>query len=132
MLNPTARKFVDGVTIYESQYAIGNTGPLYLCDFGNARVSEKHQGGGAMPLRCQPPEIIFDMPWGPKVDMWSVGIVVSTSLINFLLSLYFWNLCGCYHKDRFSILNTLLGMGLTGTEQALQSLRLRESRAQRS
>lgn len=76
---------VDGITIHVSQFSLESFGPLYLCDFGEARVGSRHEGI-AMPLQYRAPEIILGMPWGHSVDMWSVGLLVWRPL--FFLSIY--------------------------------------------
>ncbi|KAI5863435.1 kinase-like protein [Durotheca rogersii] len=74
LVRPSSRKMVDGITIHVSQFMLKSFGPLYLCDFGDARVGSEHEGI-AMPIQYRAPEIILDMPWSHSVDMWSVGLL---------------------------------------------------------
>ncbi|KAL5315917.1 hypothetical protein ACEPPN_016791 [Leptodophora sp. 'Broadleaf-Isolate-01'] len=74
LVRPSSRKTIDGVTIHVSQFLLENFGPLYLCDFGEARVGSHHEGI-AMPIQYRAPEIILGMSWGHSVDMWSVGLL---------------------------------------------------------
>ncbi|KAI1338589.1 kinase-like protein [Xylariaceae sp. FL0016] len=75
MDKPTARKMAGG------PYGIGiPTGPLFLCDFGEARIGSQHEGV-AMPIQYRAPEIILDMPWGRSVDMWSAGLLAWDLLV---------------------------------------------------
>ncbi|KAJ8128705.1 hypothetical protein O1611_g4929 [Lasiodiplodia mahajangana] len=74
LVRPSSRKMVDGITIHVSQFLLGSFGPLYLCDFGEARVGSQHEGT-AMPIQYRAPEIILGMSWGHSVDMWSVGLL---------------------------------------------------------
>ncbi|KAG7152069.1 Dual specificity protein kinase CLK2 like [Verticillium longisporum] len=71
---PSPRKQTDEVTIQVSQYVLGGAGPLTICDLGQARIGDEHFGN-AMPLPYRAPEVILDMPWGYRVDNWSVGLL---------------------------------------------------------
>jgi serine/threonine protein kinase len=74
--DPCPRKLTEmGSTIYTSRLMMGGVGPLYLCDFGLARIGSEHEGM-AMPLQYRAPEVIFGMKWGHAVDMWSVALTV--------------------------------------------------------
>ena len=54
-----------------------SAGPLVLCDLGEARVgSEKHEGD-IMPGIYRAPEVVLEMAWDTKVDIWAVGVMVS-------------------------------------------------------
>lgn len=70
-----SRKMVDGITIHISQFLLESSGPLYLCDFGEARLGSQ-QDGIAMPIQYRAPEVILGMSWGHSVDLWSVGLLV--------------------------------------------------------
>ncbi|KAH8909630.1 kinase-like protein [Coniochaeta sp. PMI_546] len=74
IIRPSARKIVDGVTIHVSQFLLESFGPLYLCDFGDARTGNQHEGI-AMPIQYRAPEIVLGMCWGHSVDLWSVGLL---------------------------------------------------------
>lgn len=50
-------------------------GPLVICDFGAARIGDKH-AGDVMPGLYRAPEIILGMEWDSKIDIWSVGVMV--------------------------------------------------------
>ncbi|KAI1460369.1 CMGC protein kinase [Annulohypoxylon moriforme] len=85
--SPPPRKEIGDRTIYVSRAMIGNTGPLFLCDFGEARIG-REQSGTAMPTSYRAPEVILGMKWGYPVDMWSVALVAwdlleSKNLFNF-------------------------------------------------
>ncbi|KAL9945820.1 hypothetical protein ACHAO5_004487 [Verticillium nonalfalfae] len=71
---PSPRKQTDEVTTQVSQYVLGGAGPLTICDLGQARIGDEHSGN-AMPLPYRAPEVILDMPWGYRVDNWSVGLL---------------------------------------------------------
>jgi len=60
-------------------------GPSVICDFGAARIGEKHTGD-VMPGVYRAPEIIMGMEWNSKIDMWSFGVMVC-NLISFLFKL---------------------------------------------
>ncbi|KAI0105551.1 kinase-like protein [Nemania sp. FL0031] len=71
--NPGPRKVLKDRTIYRSRVVIGNIGPLYLCDFGNAHIGEEGSGI-AMSISFRAPEVILGMKWSYPIDMWSVGV----------------------------------------------------------
>ncbi|EFE37763.1 hypothetical protein TRV_07602 [Trichophyton verrucosum HKI 0517] len=70
---PIARKVLDDRTIYVSQPMPINTGLPVLCDFGEARIGDKHKGD-VMPGIYRAPEVILDMEWDSKVDIWAAGL----------------------------------------------------------
>ncbi|KAK5102478.1 hypothetical protein LTR70_000334 [Exophiala xenobiotica] len=76
--HPTPRKIVDDtLTIYtrrplptpkDDRYGVS-----VLCDFGEARIGETHKTGPLVqPHNSRAPEVIFEIPWGPPVDIWNV------------------------------------------------------------
>lgn len=81
--DPAPQKPLEDRTIYLSRGLQLETGPLILCDFGEARIGNKHQGS-AMPTPYRAPEIILDMTWGYSVDVWAAGLVVRTPFIQTL------------------------------------------------
>lgn len=80
---PTPRKVLPDRCIYLS-YEVGLThGPAVITDFGAARLGnpeedEKHTGD-VMPGPYRAPEIIMGAEWDSKIDMWSLGVMVSYS-----------------------------------------------------
>ncbi|OAA63499.1 protein kinase-like protein [Niveomyces insectorum RCEF 264] len=74
MNKPSARKQAGDTTIHVSRYVLGGAGPLTISDLGQARIG-REQSGNAMPTQYRAPEVILNMPWGPPVDMWSVGLL---------------------------------------------------------
>jgi serine/threonine protein kinase len=73
---PSARKILPDRTIYMSHTMPVTTGVLVICDFGAARIGEKHSGD-VMPGVYRAPEIIMGLEWDSKVDIWSLGVMVS-------------------------------------------------------
>jgi len=78
--NPSPSKVTDDTrTIYSSRELPHPTGGLWgqpvLCDFGEARIGDSHSGL-IQPELYRAPEIIFEMEWGSKVDIWSVATLV--------------------------------------------------------
>ncbi|KAI1120283.1 kinase-like protein [Nemania abortiva] len=71
--SPGPRKVMEDRTIYSSRVILGNIGPLYLCDFGQARIGSEGSGY-AMPIPFRAPEIILGMNWSYPIDMWGVGL----------------------------------------------------------
>ena len=79
--NPSPSKVIDDTrTIYRSRKLRLPTGALWgqpvLCDFGEARIGESHSGL-IQPELYRAPEILFEMEWGSKMDIWSVATLVS-------------------------------------------------------
>lgn len=79
--NPSPSKVIDDTrTIYRSRKLRLPTGALWgqlvLCDFGEARIGESHSGL-IQPELYRAPEILFEMEWGSKMDIWSVAALVS-------------------------------------------------------
>ncbi|KAI0115653.1 kinase-like protein [Nemania sp. FL0031] len=74
LYRPSPRKQADDRTIHTSRMMMGGRGPLTICDFGHARIGEKHRGF-AMPTQYRAPEVILDMEWGNPIDLWSVGLI---------------------------------------------------------
>ncbi|KAH8585940.1 kinase-like domain-containing protein [Bisporella sp. PMI_857] len=60
---PSARKQVGDITMYISRYMLGGAGPLTICDLGQARIGNEHNGK-AMPVPYRAPEVILNMKWG--------------------------------------------------------------------
>jgi serine/threonine protein kinase len=73
--HPSARKILPDRIIYLSQAMPITYGPPVICDFGSARIGEKHFGD-VMPGPYRAPEVIMDMEWDSKIDIWSVGVMV--------------------------------------------------------
>lgn len=48
-----------------------------LCDFGEARIGERHKGL-IQPELYRAPEVLFGMEWDSSVDVWSVATLVSS------------------------------------------------------
>ena len=53
------------------------TGLPVLCDLGEARVGNNAHSGDIMPGIYRAPEVILDLEWDCKVDIWSIGTTVS-------------------------------------------------------
>jgi serine/threonine protein kinase len=79
--SPSPTKVIDDIrTIYRSRKLRLPTGDLWgqpvLCDFGEARIGNLHSGS-IQPELYRAPEVLFEMEWGRKVDIWSVATLVS-------------------------------------------------------
>jgi serine/threonine protein kinase len=66
-------------TIYRSQVMPVTNGPLVVSDFGAAFIGDPGQKfkGDVMPNLYRAPEIILGMTRDSKIDIWSVGLMVS-------------------------------------------------------
>ncbi|KAL1878371.1 hypothetical protein Plec18167_004443 [Paecilomyces lecythidis] len=73
---PAPRKILKDRTIYLSRPLPMSYGTPVLCDLGEARLGIDQQRGDIMPDIYRAPEVILDMTWDYKVDIWNVGMVV--------------------------------------------------------
>lgn len=48
-----------------------------LSDLGEARDGSHKHSGDIMPGIYRAPEVILNMDWDEKVDIWSIGVMVS-------------------------------------------------------
>jgi serine/threonine-protein kinase SRPK3 len=81
---PSLRKMIDADrTIHTSRELrlpkAGLWGEPVLCDFGQARIGRAYRGD-IQPAIYKAPEVLFEMEWNHKVDIWNVGVMVSTAL----------------------------------------------------
>lgn len=74
------RKTLKNRTIYLSRPLPISYGTPVLCDLGEARIGTDQQQGDIMPDIYRAPEVILNMTWDYKVDIWNVGMVVRQSL----------------------------------------------------
>lgn len=76
---PSLRKVDGGHIIYETRQVDIPDNPSHavLCDFGDARFGEETYIGEVMPDLYRAPEIVLGIPWDEKIDIWSVGLMVS-------------------------------------------------------
>jgi serine/threonine protein kinase len=78
--HPSPRKIVDGRTIYRSRVLLHTRWAAHpiITDFGAARFGEPGEmhSGDVMPGIYRAPEVILDMEWDSKIDMWCVGLMV--------------------------------------------------------
>ncbi|POR35272.1 Uncharacterized protein TPAR_04552 [Tolypocladium paradoxum] len=75
---PMARKAAPDRTIYGSRPLPVTTGCPVICDFGAARIGQPGQKyrGDVMPDCYRAPEVILDMEWDQKIDVWCVGLML--------------------------------------------------------
>jgi serine/threonine-protein kinase SRPK3 len=84
LISPGARKIDGDRVIHTSRPLVP---PVYrygqpvLCDFGEARLGEYDNMADIQPYQYRAPEVILDIPWDEKVDIWNVGTMVSTTAI---------------------------------------------------
>ncbi|ROT40445.1 protein kinase [Sodiomyces alkalinus F11] len=72
---PIPRKVLPDRSIYISRPMPITHGMPVICDFGTARMGEKHSGD-IMPELYRAPEVILGMEWDCKVDLWAVGVML--------------------------------------------------------
>lgn len=80
MDEPSPRKTVDGSTIYLSRRfgrprEFGNS---ILCDFGAAVRGDQKRNHDAQPNVYRSPEVMLKTEWSYPVDIWNVGVMVSS------------------------------------------------------
>jgi hypothetical protein len=76
--NPSPRKEVDGRVIYVSRPIPKpkHLAPPVLCDFGAAFFGDKLHDDDVQPDQYRCPEVILEVPWGYKIDVWSIECMV--------------------------------------------------------
>ncbi|CAK42518.1 hypothetical protein CBS63078_6248 [Aspergillus niger] len=75
--NPSPRKVVGDRVIYASRNLrkTKQHGRPTLCDFGQARFGSSTYSGDIQPYIYRAPEVVLQMPWNEKVDIWNVGVL---------------------------------------------------------
>jgi len=56
-----------------------NAGQPVLCDLGEARVGTHKHKSDIMPGIYRAPGVILGMNWDSKVNIWAIGVIVSTN-----------------------------------------------------
>ncbi|QMW28930.1 hypothetical protein G4B84_004265, partial [Aspergillus flavus NRRL3357] len=81
----SARKVLQGRTIYTSaRFPPGDGLPL-LSDFGEAQLGDQPHSEDIMPNPYRAPEVILKSNWGYKVDIWNVAMVAWDIVSTFTL-----------------------------------------------
>ncbi|KAF5354138.1 hypothetical protein D9756_007129 [Leucocoprinus leucothites] len=78
MTSSTAHKIDSDRIIYVSRRLVPQKysyGLPVLCDFGEAQFGEFDYLPDIQPYQYRAPEVILDIPWDEKVDIWSVGVM---------------------------------------------------------
>lgn len=81
--DPCPRKELDGRTIYVSR-KLGmpkKLGAPVLCDFGSAVLGDEMHSEDIQPDIYRAPEVILEVPWTYRVDIWNVGCMVRRPII---------------------------------------------------
>ncbi len=80
--NPSARKVLPDRSIYFSHSLPLTHGAPVITDFGAARMGDPDQEhmGDVMPATYRAPEVIMAGCWSSKIDLWSLGVMVSSVL----------------------------------------------------
>jgi serine/threonine protein kinase len=74
--HPSKRKILEDRIIYSSKPIHYTLSAPWITDFGAARIGETHKGD-VMPNFYRAPEVILDMEWNSKIDIWSIGCIAS-------------------------------------------------------
>ncbi|KAI0918236.1 hypothetical protein AcV7_007036 [Taiwanofungus camphoratus] len=76
--SPGPRKIDGDRIIYTSRPLVPhiyNYGRPVLCDLGEARFGEYNPMDNIQPYQYRAPEVILDIPWNEKVNIWNVGVL---------------------------------------------------------
>lgn len=81
LLDPSPCKEVDGRTVYASRYLRmpKRWGAPMLCDFGSAVHGNVEHREDVQPAFYRAPEVILQVPWSHKIDIWNTACMVSTT-----------------------------------------------------
>lgn len=83
---PSPRKITGDRVIYASRKLrkTRHHGRPTLCDFGQARFGSKTYSGIIQPTVYRAPEVVLQMPWNEKVDVWNVAVLVCSKFVSSL------------------------------------------------
>ncbi|OOF99201.1 hypothetical protein ASPCADRAFT_394484 [Aspergillus carbonarius ITEM 5010] len=73
---PVPRKTLENRTVHLSRSFPISYGTPILCDLGEARLGTDNQQGDIMPDVYRAPEVILNMSWDYKVNIWNVGMAI--------------------------------------------------------
>jgi serine/threonine protein kinase len=81
LLGLSPKKVIDSDRTIYSSHKLGRPkdalwGQPVLCDFGEARIGPRHRGL-IQPQLYRAPEVLFEMDWDSRVDIWSIPAMVS-------------------------------------------------------
>ncbi|CAL1698674.1 unnamed protein product [Somion occarium] len=79
LVSPCPRKIDGDRVIYLSRPLVPRIYPYgrpVLCDFGEARFGDYNNMIDIQPYQYRAPEVILDMAWDEKVDIWNVGVMI--------------------------------------------------------
>jgi serine/threonine-protein kinase SRPK3 len=80
--SPSARKIDGDRVVYISTHLDipDEPGEPVISDFGDAQFGEGPFIGEVMPDLYRAPEIVLGVPWDEKIDIWSLGMMVCSSI----------------------------------------------------
>jgi serine/threonine-protein kinase SRPK3 len=82
--DPSVPIMSDGATVYKSRTTMLElSGIPVLTDFGQMRLAEPMNKDWWMSDLYRAPEVLLNLSWGYPVDIWSVGVMVSSKAENF-------------------------------------------------
>ncbi|CAH0040708.1 unnamed protein product, partial [Clonostachys rhizophaga] len=78
MSAPSARKTVNGVTIYKPRqfHLPKHLGIVIMSDFGAAVRGDWKRNHDAQPNVYRSPEVMLEVPWSYPIDIWNVGVMI--------------------------------------------------------
>lgn len=77
---PSARKVYGGEAIFLTRQVYTEIGTPKLIDLGEARFGQNTYAEQVMPDLYRAPEVLLGLPWDEKIDIWALGLTVSSTL----------------------------------------------------
>ncbi len=82
--DPSVPIISHGATVYRSRVTMLElSGIPVLTDFGQMRLAEPMNKDWWMSDLYRAPEVLLNLPWGYPVDVWSVGVMVTSKAKDF-------------------------------------------------
>lgn len=80
MSEPSARKVYEGISTFLTRQVYTEIGNPKLIDLGEARFGQDTYTDEVMPDLYRAPEVLLGLPWDEKIDIWALGLTVSSTL----------------------------------------------------
>lgn len=80
MKQPSPRKVYKDEAIFLTRKVYTEVGEPKLIDLGEARFGQDKYEEEVMPDLYRAPEILLGLPWDGKIDIWALGLMVSSVL----------------------------------------------------
>lgn len=80
MNEPSARKVYGTEATFLTRQVYAEIGNPKLIDLGEARFGQDTYAEQVMPDLYRAPEVLLGLPWDEKIDIWALGLTVSSTL----------------------------------------------------